>query len=174
MSPATGKGSAAGLSSAASVETTAPPPALPTGRRGADLPRDATLSAPSSSLAGREPISAPPQAQLHWPAGSRPTPRCNPVGPIILVAGREPISAPPQAQPCWPAGSRSTPRSNPVGPQSTPLPHWPAGSQSQSCKTRHARRRINHKVVADVPYQGAYIHSHTRRSMDLGRPPRPH
>ena len=27
------------------------------------------------SLAGREPISAPPQAQLHWIAGSRPTPR---------------------------------------------------------------------------------------------------
>ena len=105
-----------GLRGAAPVGITAPPPALLIGRRGADLPRDATLSAPSPSLAGREPISAPPQTQLHWPAGSR---SCwdyrTPAGP-----------------PHWSTGSRPTPRCNPVGP--THL-HWPVGSRSQ-----HPRR----------------------------------
>ena len=90
-----------------------PPPSTLVGRQGADLcnpagpPHRSTGSQTSTPrcnpvgpitlrMAGREPISAPPQAQLHWPAGSRPTPRCNPVGPITLRASREPISAAPR------------------------------------------------------------------------------
>ena len=56
-------------------------PACPTfGRRGADLPRDAPLSAPRP-VGSR---SQHPRLPHLWPAGSRPTPRCTPVGPSPL------------------------------------------------------------------------------------------
>ena len=61
-----------------------------------------------------------------WPTGSRPTPRCTPVGPSFSLAGREPISAPPPATPLA-GGEPTSPRCTPVGLSSS----WPAGSQSQ-------------------------------------------
>ena len=92
---------AASLCPAAPVGITAPPPALLFGRRGADLPRDAPLSAPRS----------------HWPAGSRSQhPRLPTFGRRGADLPRDaPLSAP------RPVGSRS---------QHPRLPHlWPAGSR---------------------------------------------